>query len=869
MGIKKRGYDGRTRDISLTWLIENHGKEWEGWRQLANEWLSFQEAGNNSKLDALVLFFDSYLVLNTPWASDITVFFKGTESGWKPSSEELKFNILKNTRRSDNNELKRSLNYIFNFIEWILETHLSEKNDNGHVIRLYNNPLDKALSKQTYNESVHNPLPYRYICELRKILCPIPKGSFKDWLWTHEQSGQGNTGGDWFEVDKYEIDRDDVDCVWRTKNVRRKDKEITIYQIWSPVAAVALFIKLHLPLRTYQVRMLDSGEADTMRYEDGSWNKNTKHSFSLQNRRKGVFRQFKDNARGFESTGLYINTNKTADQNRDELGHGYEIPWENKVVLYWLEKLRNWQEKYNPIYRPTDCTTLAVKHTKHLKSKASLSNMGHICFLMRDVASNKQEDKHKPIEETRIIVLWYKLLENLENKLFKSGDTLSNGTPVKLVHDYGKDHKAQKKRTEFPLHSLRVSLITSYILDAKLPLPIVSKLLAGHSRLLMTLYYTKLTPAIMKDKMLEADKALEEKSTESIRIFLQDAEMRQIKCKTAFHDGESIESALMNRNPIGWEKRHYGLCLAGGNTAKSEGVSTVAGCWNGGEIIRNSKIPTQRVHAPVSHGAENCVRCRWFITDASYLPALNAHLNFMSYKAHQAASTGVKLEVEIEILEEQKYEAEKTTIPFLKHHELQALRRRHEKQITEADEYTKDLIATFDLIYRIVEIEENRGVSDIQNKLVAVGAETDIIIGFTETNSNLLHLSLLCEDAEIYPDLLDDVKKTSIIQDRTQILSQIMMRKGFIPVLVSLDSDQQLIAANAMMRQMALQANPTDKVDGYQQVASYLDLGVYMEDERLFNTGIDALKEKTVQSITGISIKSLSKSKNGRLTYEN
>ena len=68
---------------------------------------------------------------------------------------------------------------------------------------------------------------------------------------------------------------------------------------------------------------------------------------------------------------------------------------------------------------------------------------------------------------------------------------------------------------------------------------------------------------------------------------------------------------------------------------------------------------------------------------------------------------------------------------------------------------------------------------------------------------------------------------------------------------------------------MALQANPTDKVDGYQQVASYLDLGAYMEDERLFNTGIDALKEKTVQSITGISIKSLSKSKNGRLTYEN
>ena len=72
-------YDGRTRDISLTWLIENHGKEWEEWRQLAHEWLSFQETSQNSKLEALVLFFDSYLVSNIPCASDVSVFFKGTE----------------------------------------------------------------------------------------------------------------------------------------------------------------------------------------------------------------------------------------------------------------------------------------------------------------------------------------------------------------------------------------------------------------------------------------------------------------------------------------------------------------------------------------------------------------------------------------------------------------------------------------------------------------------------------------------------------------------------------------------------------------------------------------------------------------------
>src|SRR5690606_32136439 len=126
------------------------------------------------------------------------------------------------------------------------------------------------------------------------------------------------------------------------------------------------------------------------------------------------------------------------------------------------------------------------------------------------------------------------------------------------------------------LHSLRVSLITCYIMDAKLPLPVVSKLLAGHSRIIMTVYYTKLTPAVMKDKMTEAEKMLDNKSQESVRTFLKDAEMRQIKCKMAYHDDQAIEAALVNRNPLGWENRHHGLCLAGGNTVRSDECGTVA-----------------------------------------------------------------------------------------------------------------------------------------------------------------------------------------------------------------------------------------------------------------------------------------------------
>lgn len=851
---KKEKHDGRTLDLTLQWLVNNHGKQWETWRQLAEEWITSQDTGTSIKLEALCIFLKLYLCGTVPFTSDVVSLFEG-KNGWQASTDELKRIVLEKTKRGDNENTAKVLNYCKQFIDWVLDNHFSDKNDYGKAIRLYANPFEQVKTKKNNTESVHNPLPYRYICDLRHILCPKPRGHFSDWKWAQQQTGQGYQGGDWFEVDESLIDKKDFDCVWRIKEVTRSSKRITIHQIWSPVASMVLFIKLLLPLRTYQVRMLDSGEADTLRYENGNWIKNP-HNFALNRYSKGVFRQFKDHATGFESTGLYINTNKTADQNNGEFERGYEIPWQNEDVLYWLEKLRNWQEKYNPISKPTDCITLEKKHTKAKKSQASLSAMGHCCFLFRDATASKPEDKVKPIHDSAIAKGWYKLLHQLEQNLLVSGDTLSDGTALRLVHDYGEAYKQDKTSTEFPLHSLRVSLITCYIMDAELPLPVVSKLLAGHSRIIMTVYYTKLTPTVMKEKMTEADKLLDDKSQESVRTFLKDAEMRQIQCKMAYHNGPSIEAALINRNPLGWEYRHHGLCLAGGNTVRSDEAKTVAGCWNGGELLE-TRGANNDVYSSVPHGFENCVRCRWFITDARYLPALNAHLNFMSYKAHEAANLAVKLEGEIEVMDDLKYEAEREGKPFTQHNELQTLQRRYEKQLVEANEYTKDWTATFGLIRRIIEIEQSRTESDTTNKLVAVGSVSDIKVGLLETDPELLQLSLLCDEAEFYPDMFDDVRKTPTIERRTQCLSRFMMRKGYIPHLLMLDKDQQLIAANAMMRQMALQANPTDKLDGYKQVANYLELGQFMQDSTLLDLGINALDHSMNEPVHGISIKSL------------
>ncbi|KQQ76750.1 VPA1269 family protein [Acinetobacter sp. Leaf130] len=857
--LKRKKNDGRCSDLTFQWLIKNRGIEWDIWRQLAEEWITKQDGGVSNKLDALCLFFDIYLVDTLPFTTDVVSFFDN-KNGRYASIDEFKSILLKKTKRSDNRQTTRLLIYTKHFIDWLLDTHFSEKNECGVPLRFYANPFEVIKVQNNANETVYNPLPYRYICNLRKILCPKQRGNFSDWSWAQENAIDSIQGSDWFEVEKNQIDENDKDCVWRNKKITRNGEITNIYQIWSPIISMVLYIKLHLPLRTYQIRMLDSGESDSIRYENGKWIKNT-HALALSHHRKGVFRQFKDNASGLESTGLYINTNKTADQNRDEFERGYEIPWQNENVLYWLEKLRNWQEKYNPINKPTDCLTLERRHTGLIKSKANLKALGHICFLFRDARANNAKDRDKPIQEMSIQKCWYKLLQQLENNLLISGDTLSNGKPLRLVHRYRKDHSSAKTKTEFPLHSLRVSLITSYIVDAQLPLPVVSKLLAGHSRLIMTIYYTKLTPTVIKDKMTEAEKLLDSKAQESVKVFLKDAEMRQIECKMAYNDSQAIEAALINRNPLGWENRHHGICLVGGNTVRTNEHHTVAGCWNGGALLKDSTNISRRIYSSVPHGFENCVRCRWFITDARYLPALNAHLNFMSYKAHQAANLAINLEYEIEKIDESKYQAECAGKAFTKHNELQTLQRRYEKQLVEADECTKDWIATFKLIRRIIEIEQKRTENDAASKLIAVGTESDIKVGFIETKSELLHLSLLCDDAEFYPDMLDEVRKTPAIERLTQSLSRLMMSKNYTPHLLMFDQQQQLIAINAMMRQMALQEDPTNKIEGYKKVANHLEFEQYMQNSKLLDIGIKALENNIKQKILKLSTSGLKQKK--------
>ncbi|OXE33742.1 hypothetical protein CA163_05965, partial [Vibrio parahaemolyticus] len=147
---------------------------------------------------------------------------------------------------------------------------------------------------------------------------------------------------------------------------------------------------------------------------------------------------------------------------------------------------------------------------------------------------------------------------------------------------------------------------------------------------------------------------------------------------------------------------------------------------------------------------------------------------------------------------------------------------------------------------------------DTKDKLIAVGSEQDVshALKFIETDSELLHLSLICDDAEFYPDLQDELRKTPVIQKRSMQLSRVLMKKGFEPIFLEMDEKQQLIAANAMLRQMAKIADPDDKLEGYRKVANYIEAGEYLNDNKLLSQGIHALTDKAIH-LDGIALPNL------------
>ncbi|RYZ82861.1 MAG: hypothetical protein EOP06_20995, partial [Proteobacteria bacterium] len=308
----------KSHDLQLGWVVDARS-ELDEWRRYAADWLGQESRGIDARLKALVVFFDRYLIGQNLPASPTFLLLR------KSLVPDFYLTCCITDKQGQDKEVGHSVNNnnrVSDFLDWVLKKHFSCEDDDGctMVSPAFRNPVPYRTHSGGWvnRESVHSPLPFGFIEDMRLLLAQGP--TFRDWSWAQNALGSeigvsnGRDGGDWFAANEKDIDKDDPDCVWRLRKYEAGHSE---FQMWSPVRWVGLLMKLQIPLRMFQVRMLDSGEADTWRYADGMWSEN-KHVLAGGSERsplaQGVFRRI-DHLKGVTAPAiLYVNTNKTATQ---------------------------------------------------------------------------------------------------------------------------------------------------------------------------------------------------------------------------------------------------------------------------------------------------------------------------------------------------------------------------------------------------------------------------------------------------------------------------------------------------------------------------------------------------------------------------
>lgn len=827
----------KSYDRQLGWVKEKH-PELESWRLLASEWLAGREKSLHSNLQGINAFITFLADQKLPIQPEVLLLHRTPvpdfyECHWGAGRTHGKILVH---------------NAAHFFIKWVLSRpEFCEEDDEGRILTApaFRNPIPhlSRTGVPKYDESVRATLPYGYIEELRLMIAQGP--NFKDWTWAQNALGRvaalssaglvdGLDSGEddeedgvkaasvWYQVPEHLIDRTDPDCVWRarvvpvTQGVGVTKLVETIYEMWSPVRWVAMLLKLQLPLRLHQVRLLDSGEADTWTWQDGEWSLNV-HPLAKGDEKSpytnGVFLRPNQLIDGDAKVVLHVNTNKTADIGKWGNAKGYNVPWVvggpiHQDPFYWLEKLRRWQSKYNPVDRLTSWTELDNRHIQ-LKTDVQLSSYPHTPFLFR--MPENFEAPRLPLAKNALKTPWYRCLEELETRLERRSETLPNGAPIRLTVWNEDGTRKPGYTTLYSLHGLRVSLITALALDGQVPLHILQKI-AGHSRLVMTLYYTK--PGAMQARAaIQAGVArLNESASSTIIDWLANTEYQQLVKQVIAVSTETFRVAVAEqkhlRTAAGWMAMLDGLCLVGGNNVEFE----APGCHNGGPNIGADSAPR---YAPVVGGARNCPMCRWFITRPYFLPQLAARWNNVSYHCYDAKEQVVFAEDVFRSVDDRRADALAQDRVFQEAREHKDAQRALEQAVQKFDALTQTLAA----ITRLMERCRAALETGEENALLASGGMGEFEYAIEEVDSELLQLSGVCEGSLLYNDL--DPGKAVFRQG--QLLDAALVRDNLPPIFLTLTEQEQKFAASAFLKQLGKDMNPENPSLGRYQVISLVD----------------------------------------------
>ena len=414
-------------------------------------------------------------------------------------------------------------------------------------------------------------------------------------------------------------------------SVTLRGSDGTLLKVLNPVLPVILLWLCTVANRSIEPRLADSGEADeeipdieVEDSEDGfgrvraSWRPNP-HVLAMQGRRKGAIRLF---TQGEASVvGLYVTSNKSqAGGHADGADHGRGIPRQDAALLRALYKVRVWQGSLNPVDKLIsrgELRELSMHPSDGLKDK-----LPKYAFMFRDLRDDRLSQRLEPPSYGRLARFFRSVLDEVEARL--GGDEQSADNP-KLVLE--RDAWGRPSRCAYTLHCLRVAGLTS-LMDAGVPLWIVSRLVAGHASYLMTLYYRRLKPEAAMDAIAASRRRMEGGQADEDAMAASRASPHELA--GALVSDEPALSGSGHQIPGFWMPMHDGICPNGATR-----------CHEGGPPLDNGSG-----HGPVQGGARNCALCRHFLTGPRFLPGQVLLVNATLFKARRQAQGLRKLWVQ-------------------------------------------------------------------------------------------------------------------------------------------------------------------------------------------------------------------------------
>ncbi len=551
------------------------------------------------------------------------------------------------------------------------------------------------------------------------------------------------------------------------------------------------------------------------------------------------------------ATVLYINTNKTADAKKEGAAKGFQVAlplhtcpllpddvywvrrergespvqrsfastrqkqdWLDELgenTHWWLAKLRDWQAKYNPIDRRIDWKELSRTRLVQEKSDEQYEMYRPTCFLFREPSMNKTKahpGAAYPLPDSVVVNAWWALLKDFQDKL---NAERSEGQPeFRLVVD----DTGWSKSCVYDLHSIRVSIITALIVEGKVPVQYVQALV-GHSRIVMTIYYTKINPLTMMREISAGFSRATEAQVESEKQHIQNATVEELRTQLAFNDPASALAALGasrppgSRNMVMWMRKLGGICPVGGVSHDTEG-GLPAGCFNGGPLISGEGQRAR--HGPVEGGPGTCVNCRWFVTKMRFIGELQAIAENALYRYHEFKDKASLQEKKIESIKGQ-YEGLETAQGSLTNAQKVQFNRDLEAAEAVRDGYMESaaldvLISAnaYGLIQRLVALQNARGSAE-DEFLVTKGTEDEVKVILDQTDSAMLHAARICLHSEIHPE----INASAATLRAAMIIARKLQEEDLDPFsLLSLPEEVQTRAVNAITRHIASLCDPTN-----------------------------------------------------------